>query len=206
MWNICVNMCILYVFLCHKILFIWNKILLHINKILLHKKTQENISHHINGHIICTNSNILISYVSHMLTYMQHMSHHLSDTCVFVFWKCPNLCLQYVWCSVFICCVCGTDMFSIMNSLWCFAFSKCFVYAQSKWFTYTHQMFYMCRSNDGMSHGNKTVSVHMEFIMCTWFVYHSRPPTHIRKDTCNIYAPCMQNISLFASWYMIHIW
>ena len=131
-----------------------------------------------------------------MLTYMQHMSHHLSDTCVFVFWKCPNLCLQYVWCSVFICFVCGTDMFSIMNSLWCFAFSKCFVYAQSKWFTYAHQMFYMCKSNDGMSHGNKTVSVHMEFIMFTWFVYHSRPPTHIRKDTCNIYAPCMQNISL----------
>ena len=70
----------------------------------------------------------------------------------------------------------------------------------------THQMFYMCKSNDGMSHGNKTVSVHMEFIMFTWFVYHSRPPTHIRKDTCNIYAPYMQNISLFASWYMIHIW
>lgn len=141
-----------------------------------------------------------------MLTYMQHMSHHLSDTCVFVFWKCPNMCLQYVWCSVFICFVCGTYMFSIMNSLCCFAFSKCFVYAQSKWFTYAHQMFYMCKSNDGMSHGNKTVSVHMEFIMFTWFVYHSRPPTHIRKDTCNIYAPYMQNISLFASWYMIHIW
>ena len=132
-----------------------------------------------------------------MLTYMQHMSHHLSDTCVFVFWKCPNMCLQYVWCSVFICFVCGTYMFSIMNSLCCFAFSKCFVYAQSKWFTYAHQMFYMCKSNDGMSHGNKTVSVHMEFIMFTWFVYHSRPPTHIRKDTCNIYAPYMQNISLF---------
>ena len=105
------------------------------------RKTQKNIPHHINGHLICTNSNILISYVSHMLTYMQHMSHHLSDTCVFVFWKCPDLCLQYVWCSVFICFVCGTDMFSIMNSLWCFAFSKCFVYAQSKRFTYTHQMF-----------------------------------------------------------------
>ena len=132
-----------------------------------------------------------------MLTYMQHMSHHLSDTCVFVFWKCPNTCLQYVWCSVFICFFCGTYMFSIMNSLFWFAFSKCFVYGQSKWFTYAHQMFYMCKSNIGLINGNKTVSVHMEFIMFTWFVYHSRPPTHIRKDTCNIYAPYMQNISLF---------
>ena len=45
--------------------------------------------------------------------------------------------------------------FLLMNSLWCFAFSKCFVYAQSEWFIYTHQMFYLCKSNDGMSHGNK---------------------------------------------------
>ena len=73
-----------------------------------------------------------------------------------------------------------------------------FVYAQSKWFTSAHQMFYVCKSNDGMSHNEswqkKALSVHMDFILFIWFVYHSRPPTHIRKDRCNIYAPYICNI------------